>query len=354
MELSINSKNKITEAINPQSVWSGIESIKLPVKSPLLKLANFPKITIITPSYNQGEFIEATILSVIQQNYPNLEYIVIDGGSNDNTLEIINKYQDYLNYWISEIDRGQAHAINKGLEQATGDIVAFLNSDDVYLPEILFFVASFFTENPETEFICGQTEFINQESQPTQGFADLFKVEINDITMTETCHIAQPSTFFRASAYQKYGNFNESLHYCFDYDFWLRAYLAGANFSDISQTLSQFRIHDNSKTNTAYTEGKFDRDFIQIYQTSLATSNITNAQKQGLRNGLAIATALLFIHLESSQSLPVARHQLFQIIRQTPEILLSKSIWRTLLVSLLPGLFRRAWQKWKQYTSGSK
>ena len=348
MEFIVNDESKNADLTNQKSRYSWTGETELLTKSPTAKTSNRPKITIVTPSYNQGKFIEKTILSVVQQGYPNLEYIVIDGGSNDNTLEIINKYQDYLDYWVSEPDRGQAHAINKGLEQATGDIIAFLNSDDLYLPETLSFVANFFTEHPEIDFICGQTEFINQKSQPTSGFADLFKVEINDMTMTETCHIAQPSTFFRASAYQKNGNFNESLHYCFDYDFWLRAYLNGAKFATTNQTLSQFRIHDNSKTNTAYTEGKFDRDFIQIYQTTLATTTITNAQKKGLRNGLAIATALLFIHLESSNSLPIARFQLWQIIRQTPEIFLSKSIWRTLLVSLLPNFARQTWQQWKQ------
>ena len=146
-----------------------------------------PKITIVTPSYNQGQFLEETIRSVILQGYKNLEYIVIDGGSTDNSLEIIHKYQDYLTYWVSEPDEGQAEAINKGFNLATGDIFAFLNSDDVYLPETLAKVGKFFAESSQIDFLCGQTEFINQDSLATQGFTELFQVELNDITMTKTC-----------------------------------------------------------------------------------------------------------------------------------------------------------------------
>ena len=310
---------------------------------------SYPKITIVTPSYNQGQFLEETIRSVILQGYENLEYIVIDGGSTDNSLEIIHKYQDYLNYWVSEPDKGQAHAINKGFNLATGDIFAFLNSDDVYLPETLAKVGKFFAENSQIDFLCGQTEFINQESLPTQGFPELFQIKINDITMTQTCHIAQPSTFFRAYAWQKIGSFNQSLHYCFDYDFWLQAYLAGCKFSQSKEVFSQFRIHDASKTNTAYLEGKFDRDFITIYQSALSSTQLSLSQRKGLRNGLGIASSLLFIHLESTNSLGVARSNLFKVIKQTPEIILSPSIWRTLVVSLTPNFIRQGWQKIKNF-----
>src|SRR5437868_9654465 len=116
-----------------------------------------PKISIVTPSFNQGQFIEETIRSVLDQNYPNLEYLVIDGGSTDQTIEIIRKYEAQFSYWETEKDRGQVHAINKGLARATGDIFAFINSDDIYLPRTFATVAKYFDDHPSAEWICGDT-----------------------------------------------------------------------------------------------------------------------------------------------------------------------------------------------------
>src|SRR5829696_556581 len=116
-----------------------------------------PKLSIITPSYNQGRFLEETILSVLNQAYERLEYIVIDGGSSDESVSIIRRYENRLAYWVSEKDRGQVHAISKGLEKATGDIVAFINSDDVYLPGAFNAVMTHFADNPESKWVCGDT-----------------------------------------------------------------------------------------------------------------------------------------------------------------------------------------------------
>ena len=115
------------------------------------------KLSIITPSFNQGRFLEETIMSVLNQGYEPLEYIVIDGGSTDESVSIIQRYEDKLAYWVSEKDRGQVHAINKGIERATGDILAFINSDDVYLPGAFNAVMSHFADNPESNWVCGDT-----------------------------------------------------------------------------------------------------------------------------------------------------------------------------------------------------
>src|SRR5580658_2018681 len=117
------------------------------------------KISIITPSYNQGQFLEETMLSVFNQGYPNLEYIVIDGGSTDNSVEIIKKYENRLTYWESQKDRGQTHAINKGFEKSTGEIIAWLNSDDVYCENALFIIADFFEKNIEANIVVGNGLF---------------------------------------------------------------------------------------------------------------------------------------------------------------------------------------------------
>src|SRR5258708_1539817 len=116
-----------------------------------------PKLSIVTPSYNQGQFLEETILSVLDQKYANLEYIIIDGGSTDESVEIIRRYAKHLAFWVSEKDRGQVHAINKGIAKTTGDIFGFINSDDVYLPGAFNTVVDHFENNPATEWVCGDT-----------------------------------------------------------------------------------------------------------------------------------------------------------------------------------------------------
>ena len=128
--------------------------------------SQYPRITIITPSYNQGQFIEETIQSVLNQGYPNLEYIIIDGGSTDQTVEIIKRYAAQIAYWVSEPDRGQTHAINKGLAQATGEILAYLNSDDYYLPGALHAVAKYFGCNPQVDLLHGCCRYVNEQGEP--------------------------------------------------------------------------------------------------------------------------------------------------------------------------------------------
>src|SRR3989442_14278812 len=123
---------------------------------------SYPKISVVTPSYNQGSYLEKTILSVLNQEYPNIEYIVIDGGSTDNSLDIIKKYEKYLKYWVSEQDRGQSHAINKGLSHATGDLLAWLNSDDYYMPRALRTFATMAITNPEASAFVGTGRVIDE------------------------------------------------------------------------------------------------------------------------------------------------------------------------------------------------
>ena len=321
------------------------QSEPLPEKKP--NGFEWPRISIITPSYNQGQFIEETIRSVLLQGYPNLEYVIIDGGSTDNSVEIIKQYERWLAYWVSESDEGQSDAINKGFKISTGEISAFLNSDDLYMPDALEFASQHLIQNLKHDFICAQTGFIDLHSKPTKGFESLFMVPINHVTMTEECHIAQPSTFFRANVFREIGFFNQKLQYCFDYEFWLRAFLAGLNFGASEKVISQFRLHDLSKTMNGCNTGDFDRDFISIYQTSLGNKELSSIYKWGLRRGLGKASSSLFIHLEKSKNINEARFTLWNIIFKNLGVLLTLPIWRSLILSVTPVSLRVIWRQIK-------
>lgn len=205
---------------------------------------NWPKISIVTPSFNQAEFLEETLCSVLFQRYPNLEYIVIDGGSTDGSVEILERYADRLAYWVSEPDRGQAHAINKGLEKATGDILAYLNSDDVYLPNALATVAQAFT-SPGVRWVTGQGLHFGA-TEGTYEFPP--RVPRDPVEWLKYCPIYQPATFWHRSLYEKYGPFDESFHYTMDYEYWVRLKFGGEDCVYVPRPLAAFRYHESSKT----------------------------------------------------------------------------------------------------------
>lgn len=207
---------------------------------------DYPKISVITPSYNQGQFLEETILSVIGQNYPNLEYIIMDGGSTDNSVEIIKKYQKHLAYWVSEKDGGQGAAINKGFGLATGEILAWLNSDDMYLPGALLHVAERFDTSQPEIFFGNCLHFI--EGNPRWVFGSDVKRghETKDLRLAD--YIIQPSSFYGRSAWLQTGPLDESLVFAFDWDWFIRARKAGVNFRPEDKYLSLYRIHDEHKT----------------------------------------------------------------------------------------------------------
>jgi glycosyltransferase involved in cell wall biosynthesis len=215
-----------------------------------MSAASLPRITVVTPSYNQGQFLEQTIDSVLGQNYPNLEYIVIDGGSTDNSVEIIRKYTGRLAFWVSEKDKGQSDAINKGFRRATGAIMAWLNSDDLYCDGALVRVAEFFGKHPEYGAVIGDLETIDKDSH----FVDMKKVV--PVTFKRTlysgCAVPQPSTFWTRKAWEATGELDANLHYLLDYEFFLRMQAKGIWFGQLKWPLAQFRLHRNSKTVSEY------------------------------------------------------------------------------------------------------
>jgi glycosyltransferase involved in cell wall biosynthesis len=201
------------------------------------------KISIITPSFNQGMFIEQTIISVLHQQYADFEHIIIDGKSSDNTLTILQRYCSKIRY-ISEKDKGQADAVNRGIKIASGEIIGWLNSDDLYMPNSLEKVADFFEENPEYDIVYGNAYFVDEKGSitgeyPTQNF--------NYKKLADRCYICQPSVFFRKKIINDIGYLDESLHLCLDYEFWMRIGKK-YNFYHINDFFSCSRMYPENKT----------------------------------------------------------------------------------------------------------
>lgn len=206
---------------------------------------NAPRISIVTPSFNQAQFLDETICSVLSQNYPNLEYIIIDGGSTDNSVEIIRRYEKRLAYWTSETDRGQADAINKGWQRATGDILAYINSDDTYCPNALRLAAETFARHPDVGQVYGRCHVINERS------VVLRERPVREASFAEVLRwspsIPQPSMFVRRSAVETVGFLRTDLHYTMDYELSLRIGLK-YKMQYIPHLLANMRDHPAAKT----------------------------------------------------------------------------------------------------------
>ena len=250
---------------------------------------NWPKISIVTPSFNQSEYIEETIRSILLQNYPNLEYIIIDGGSSDNTTEIIKKYEKYISYWVSEPDRGQAHAINKGLEKCTGEVFNWINSDDYLEPNSLLEIGRHFFENKQTQVLCGYTHCYFQETGKTSHTYQMgIKPTVADTILN--VEMNQPGSFYRMDVVKRLGGVNETLRYVFDDELWFK-YLCKFGLKHIDfteQLLVQFRLHGSSKSvGEGYT--KFNQEISEIYlemgkQLNLPAEIIELMRKEAVTN----------------------------------------------------------------------
>jgi len=219
-------------------------------KGILNKDPSWPRISIVTPSYNQAQFLERTILSVLNQNYPNLEYIIIDGGSTDGSIKIIKKYEKYFAYWINEKDKGQADGINKGFKKATGDIFTWLNSDDIYLPNTLFKIAEVFTKYPNVDVIYGNQIDINEKDEIIGEMINTYWIPfISELGFKYGGFgFHQPASFWRKEIFFGSGLLNPGLHFCMDIDMFIRFILNNAKFKYVREYFACFRHHQNSKT----------------------------------------------------------------------------------------------------------
>ncbi|MEQ1945799.1 MAG: glycosyltransferase family 2 protein [Bryobacteraceae bacterium] len=210
-----------------------------------------PRITVVTPSFEQARFLERTIVSVLEQGYPNLEYIIIDGASTDGSVAIIQKYAESLAHWVSEPDRGQAHAILKGFARATGEILCWLNSDDVFLPGALLEAGRYFAEHPQVEAVNGGAYVMDETGRPKlDGFWTYslgVAASYSRFRWYGQDGVFQQSTLWRRSAYEAVGGINESLFFIMDKELFTRL-AQRRRFARIPRLLAAFRVHPECKT----------------------------------------------------------------------------------------------------------
>ena len=254
-----------------------------------------PRITVITPSYNQAEFLERTIVSILNQGYPNLEYIVIDGGSTDGSVDVIKRYANQLAYWVSEPDRGQSHAINKGLQRATGDWVCWQNSDDIFYPLALTRMSHSVQQAPTLDLVIGDINLIDENDglirpqcyvKPTYG-----------ALVAEGMVLTNQAAFWRRSLHEEIGFLDENLHYGFDYEWFLRLLKHTNRSHHIPKKLGALRYHDQTKTSlnqalfsseyAVILEGRFQPTYIKnLYKLRRLLLTLLNGQVGYVFNGL--------------------------------------------------------------------
>lgn len=230
-----------------------------------------PKISIITPSYNQAQFIERTILSVLNQNYPNLEYIIIDGGSTDGSVEIIKKYENRLTYWVSEKDKGTYDANNKALARITGDYWCVVNSDDCLVDGVLNKISQVIIQHPNEKWIVGGVRFIDENDNIQGGEIPVKPASINGYTFLHGCWISHPTVFLHKTLIEEIGYFNK--YHLMDMDYWLR--LEKNNYKPYvwNEYVASLRDHKDCKSADRI---KLQEEYLKVYENFVVANGITN------------------------------------------------------------------------------
>jgi glycosyltransferase involved in cell wall biosynthesis len=281
--------NKFPKPYTEKTGWPWTEeSLQITDSMPILNRVKgsdgfaWPKISIVTPSFNQGHFIEETIRSVLLQGYPNLEYIIIDGGSTDNTVDVIKKYEPWLAYWESLPDRGQSHAINKGFLHASGEILGWLNSDDLYCQNALGRVAVSFNGS-NCDVLSGSTIYLESNKNGRRKTPSMLSV--GEMLRSYLSPAPQPSTFWRRKCWDLYGPLDENLHYRMDYALFLCFVASGLKWISCDEDFTFFRLHEGQKT-WAWNDQKFHLEREKAIKRFAQYDNFGQRYSKDIKRGL--------------------------------------------------------------------
>jgi glycosyltransferase involved in cell wall biosynthesis len=277
-----------------------------------------PLVSIVTPSYNQGRFLEGCILSILEQDYPNVEYIIMDGGSTDGSMDIIRKYADRLAYWVSGPDGGQSAALNEGLRHATGEIWAWMNSDDAYVPGAIRKAVEWLETHPDHDIVFGDCLVVD-ENQLNERYYHAINVDLPTM-VTGQIGIPSGSTFIRKAVRERIGDFDESLNYFMDNNYWLRA-MQVCSFGHIPEVLSVYRVYPSAKTWDIGQSNKRALEMILMYERFWLQSGIP-LKIMKLRNK-SFANAFLYAAYLASQANDrrLCWYYVRKSIRQGPSVL---------------------------------
>jgi glycosyltransferase involved in cell wall biosynthesis len=269
-----------------------------------------PLVSIVTPSYNQARFIEETIRSVLDQDYPRIEYLVVDGGSTDGSAEVIERYTHRLAWWTSEPDAGQAAGLNKAFARASGEILGWLSSDDTLLPGAVSTVVAALERDRDAQLVYGEALFVDE------GGGELFPLRPRPFdvpAMVRACanHVVQPGSLFRRRALELAGPFDEDAHYLFDFEFALRLWRAGGKATHVPDRLATYRVHGASKSGGGSLLKA--RDYLRFADGFLAGSGLP-----GEREGRASAYLAAGDYFYAARELGEARGALLRAVRLRP------------------------------------
>lgn len=258
----------------------------------------WPRVSIVTPSFNQATFIEETVRSVLLQGYPNLEYVIVDGGSTDGSIEVIRKYERWLAYWVSEPDRGQSHAINKGWERSTGDILAWLNSDDLYLPEAIRRAVEALVQSSGCAMVYSDGLWIDE-----MGRLEKIQVSgplgIRELLGGSDFGIPQPTAFMRQVVVREAGGLDESLHMAMDLDLWLKLGLSHDLCYVRERPFAKLRFHSNQKTRTRVLEDRIDS--LRVLERALSDPRCPPVGRRAGRACARLCMDVAGIHLRQGK-----------------------------------------------------